>query len=430
MNVSYESFLEGKRRKAQEAGRKIDLDAVSPVLYDWQARVVRWAIRAGRAALFEDCGLGKTGQQLEWARLIAGRSLILAPLSVARQTVREAEHLLGLEVKYVRNGEQAKGPGIFVTNYEMVDHFDPNDFGAVVCDEASIMKNAEAATRKALTAFASRVPYRLACSATPAPNDHAELTNQAAFLGVMSRVEMLAAYYVHDDDGWRLKGHASGPMYKWMASWAVALRTPSDIGGSDAGFVLPKLSIIPEVVNVDIDSPGQLFAADLGGVGGRHNVRRQTIDARCERGADLANQDGQWIVWAGLNEEADRITRDVAGAVNVEGSMAPERKAELLEAFQDGEVRVLVTKAKIAGFGMNFQNCHQMAFVGLSDSYEAYYQAIRRCWRYGQTLPVNAHVVVSQLETQIIDNVRRKEDQATEMTAALVGAMREEWDHD
>lgn len=389
------------------------------MLHEWQAEIVRWAVNRGRAAIFADCGLGKTFMQLEWARLIADRTLILAPLSVARQTVREA-HKLDIEANYVRSGDDAIGPGVWITNYEMADQFDPADFGAVVLDESSILKNVEGRTRQRLTASLASVPYRLACTATPAPNDVAELCNHAEFLGVMPRNEMLAAFFVHDEIGWRPKGHAVGPMYQWMATWAVSLRRPSDAGYPDDGYDLPPLNIEAEVVDVEIVPDGQLFATDLGGIGGRAKVRRQTLDARCERAAEIASGDGQWIVWCGLNDEADRIASLVDGAVNVEGSWSPDDKAEALEAFQDGTVRVLVTKPAIAGFGMNFQQCHQMVFVGLSDSYEAYYQAIRRCWRFGQQNPVDVHVVVSGLEQQIVENVRRKEEDASYVASELV----------
>ena len=409
----YADFLASKRKSVASVGPADAAPSdVHPLLHDWQAEIVAWAVRKGRAAIFADCGLGKTFMQLEWARMIADRTLILAPLSVARQTVREA-HRINLDVRYVRHGADAAGPGIWITNYEMADNFDPATFDAVVLDESSILKNVEGKTRQRLTTALSTVPYRLACTATPAPNDVAELCNHAEFLGAMSRAEMLAAFFVHDEIGWRLKGHAADPMFRWMASWAVALRRPSDVGYSDKGYDLPPLNILPEVVTVDLEAEGQLFPTELGGIGGRSKVRRATLDARCETAAELANRPGQWIVWCGLNDEADEISSAVDGAVNVEGSWSPDAKAEALEAFQDCRLRVLVTKPSIAGFGMNFQNCHRMIFVGLSDSYEAYYQAIRRCWRFGQAHPVDVHVVVSDLERQIVDNVRRKEIEAT-----------------
>lgn len=421
--MSYATFLDRKRRAAAAIGPSIDPGEVHPLLHPWQAEIVSWAVKTGRAAIFADCGLGKTFMQLEWARLVGDRVLILAPLSVARQTAREARKI-GLDVRYVRHGDEANGPGIWITNYEMAEHFDPAGFDAVVLDESSILKNHTGSTRNRLIKQWAGTKYRLACTATPAPNDVTELCNHAEFLGVMPRNEMLAAYFVHDDEGWRLKGHAAVPMYQWMGTWAVAIRRPSDLGHADDAYNLPPLNIRSEVVRVEIAPEGQLFATDLGGIGGRAAVRRETLDARVEQAAKLAATGGQWIIWCGLNDEANALAKLIPDSVNVEGSWDPSDKAEALEQFQDGAVRVLITKPSIAGFGMNFQNCHRMAFVGLSDSYEAYYQAIRRCWRFGQTKPVDVHIVVSELEQQIADNVRRKEHEAGAMTAQLVQHMR------
>ena len=417
---TYEDFLARKRRDVPPLGTPVDASEVSPVLFDWQARIVEWAVRRGTAAIFADCGLGKTFMQLEWARLSADRTLILAPLSVARQTMREATKL-GIEAHYVRDGADATGPGVWITNYEMADRFDPSEFGAVVLDESSILKNAEGQLRRRLTDQFRNVPNRLACTATPAPNDVAELCNHAEFLGLMPRAEMLAAFFVHDEIGWRIKNHAVAAMHEWMAQWAVALRRPSDLGYPDDGYDLPDLRIHAEVVGVNATPEGQLFAVDLGGVGGRARVRKETLADRVDRAVELVRSiDDQWIVWCGLNAESDAIARQVPDAVNVEGSTDPEVKAQQLEAFQDGAARVLVTKPSIAGFGMNFQNAHRMAFVGLSDSYESYYQAIRRCYRFGQTEPVDVHIIVSELEQQIVQNVRRKESEASLTTAWLV----------
>jgi len=420
--VSYAAFLERKTRRADEVGVDLDPAELHPVLHDFQREGATWAIKAGRAAMFWDCGMGKTFAQVEWARHSGERSLIVAPLSVARQTVREAAKI-DADVWYVRDGADVDGPGIWTTNYELIDRFDPADFDAVVLDESSILKSVDGKVRTRLIETFREIPRRLACTATPAPNDVAELTNHAAFLGVMSREEMLAAYFVNDEREWRLKGHAVDPMFRWMATWAMALRRPSDAGFSDEGFELPELRIIPQTVEVEQVPEGQLFATDLGGIGGRAAVRRHTLGARVERAAELASGRDQWIVWCGLNDEAKALGEQIDGAVNVEGSWTPDAKAEALESFQDGGIRVLVTKPSIAGFGMNFQNAHRMAFVGLSDSYESYYQAIRRCWRFGQTEPVEAHIVVSELERQIVDNVRRKERDAARMTDALIRHM-------
>jgi superfamily II DNA or RNA helicase len=424
--TTYADFLASKRRADQSTGVQLYDDDLHASLFPHQRDIVKWALRRGRAAIFADTGLGKTVMQLEWARHIASRTLILAPLSVARQTVREARRI-GLDVTYVRHADQVTGDGIWITNYEMAHEFNPADFGAVVLDESSILKNHAGSTRTALIKQWAHTPYRLACTATPAPNDVTELCNHAEFLGVMPRNEMLAAYFVHDDDGWRLKGHAAIPMYRWMASWAIAVRKPSDLGYDDSLYNLPPLNVHGEIVHVEVTPDDQLFATDLGGIGGRHAVRRATMDARVKRAATIAAGPGQWIVWCGLNDEANQITDKLGDdAANVEGSWSPEAKAEALERFQDGDIRVLVTKPSIAGFGMNFQNAHQMVFCGVNDSYEAYYQAVRRCWRFGQTKPVDVHIVVSELEQQIVNNVRRKESEASHMTAQLVEAMRHE----
>lgn len=426
MNTAYEDFLASKRRRAGEFGHEIDLGDVHPMLHDWQAEIVSWAVHKGRAALWADTGLGKSFMQLQWAVLSGDVSLIVAPLAVSAQTVREATKL-GIEARYVRSGDQVTGPGVWVTNYEMVERFDPGLFTAVVLDESGILKAHDGKTRTKLIRHFASVPHKLACTATPAPNDPEELTNQAEFLGVCSRVEMLAAYFIHDEDGWRLKGHAAGPMYDWLASWALALRRPSDIGDySDTGYELPGLEIIPELIPADFEVEGQLFPTGLGGVSGRARVRKETLIARCERAAKLVteNPGRPWLLWTGLNAEADMLAEIAPGAVNVHGSMSPEEKAEKLLAFADGEIPTLVTKPEIAGWGLNFQNCSRMAFVGLSDSFEKYYQCLRRCHRYGQLEVVRAHLVLSELESQIAVNVARKEARANRTIDGIVAAIR------
>lgn len=423
----YSEFLASKLREAPEIGLAVTESDVHPLLHPWQAEIVTWAVKTGRAAIWADTGLGKTFMQLEWARLSGDTSLIVAPLAVCAQTVREAAKL-GITARYVRSGDAVTGPGIWVTNYEMVTRFSPELFDAVVLDEASLLKNSAGAMRTLLIEHFRSVPRRLACTATPAPNDSEELTNQAEFLGVISRVEMLAAYFVHDSDaGWRLKGHARGPMFRWMASWAVAIRMPSDFGYPDDGYVLPGLEIREHLLQVDAVPEGQLFATDIGGVGGRAQVRRATLDARVGKVAELvaAEPAESWILWCGLNDEAEELARLIPGSVNVHGSMSPEDKAELLLAFADGVIPYLITKPSMASFGLNWQHCARVAFVGLSDSYESYYQALRRCYRYGQKRVVQAHVVLSALEGQIAANVRRKEREATETMAELVNAIKE-----
>jgi DNA modification methylase len=418
----YATFLERKGHIAPTLGPR-DVDEPHPMLFPFQRDLVRWAVRKGRCALFADTGLGKTFMQIEWARLIGERTLIVAPLSVARQTAREAKKL-GVTVTYTR-GELHDG--ISITNYEMVEHFDPADYGAVVLDESSILKALDGKTRRRLTEMFSKTPYRLACTATPAPNDISEIGNHSEFLGVMPHHEMLSAFFVHgsvDDngkDGWRLKGHAEDAFYRWLASWGMAVRRPSDLGYEDDGFILPPLAIRAEFVATDYVPDGQLFFGGLKGVTDRAAVRRSTLATRVAKAAELVNaSDEQWIVWHGLNDEGNALLAAIPGAVLVEGSQTPEEKAERLESFQDGAFRVLVTKPSIAGFGMNFQNAAHMAFVGLSDSWESYYQSIRRCWRFGQKRPVEVAIVLSDAEAAIYENVMEKEREALRMQSRLI----------
>jgi hypothetical protein len=418
--VNYQEFLARKSSLVPASGINAPDDAIHASLHPFQRDLVRWALRKGRAAIFADTGLGKTRMQLEWARLTKERVLILAPLAVAKQTVREAA-LLGIELTYARSMADA-GP-LTITNYEMVDRFDAAAFGAVVLDESSILKSADGKTRSKLIQQFAQTPYRLCCTATPAPNDIAELANHAEFLGILTRTEMLAMFFVHDDQGWRLKGHAREPFYRWLASWGMSLKRPSDLGYDDTGYDLPGLTIAPVIVPTDYTPPGQLFATTLKGVGDRAAVRASTITDRVAAAIGVIEQaPGEpWIVWCGLNDEQDAIATALGDdAVSVYGSLAPDEKVTRLESWIAGEKRILVSKLSVCGFGLNLQRCARMVFVGLSDSYEAYYQGIRRCWRYGQTRPVTAHVVLTDVEEPIYYNVLRKEQEAVAMAAELV----------
>lgn len=419
--MPYERFLDRKVGADVESGPDVTDADVNPMLHSWQRRIVAWAVQRQRAAIWADTGLGKTWMQLEWARMSGETVLIVAPLAVCAQTVREAARL-GITARFVRDADDIVGAGVYVTNYERVAQIPADMIDAVALDESSILKQSDGKTRTMLIEHFAPVPARLACSATPAPNDPEELTNQAEFLGRMARNHMLAAYFVHDQDGWRLKGHAMQPMIEWMTTWAVAIRRPSDIGGSDDGYILPGLDIVPHYVPVDIDAEGQLFATELDGVSGRAKVRRQTLDARVDEAAALvaAEPDEPWVLWVGMNDESDALAAAIPGAVNVHGSLDPDEKARLLLGFADGDYRVLITKPSIASMGMNWQHCARQIFVGLGDSYEQYYQCLRRSYRYGQQRIVVAHIVLSDLESQIADNVARKERQASAITTALI----------
>ena len=422
--IDYQTFLNSKRLIAAPAGFEVAPEQINPCLFPFQRDLTRWSLRKGRVALFADTGLGKGPMAMEYAAQQPGRSLIVAPLSVARQFLRESAKF-GYELFYARCQDEVRG-AITVTNYEMIDRFDPAHFDAVVLDESSILKALDGKTRQKLTEMFQSVPHRLCCTATPAPNDIAEIANHAEFLGVMTRAEMLAAFFVHDDSGWRLKGHAETAFYRWLASWGMAVRRPSDLGYSDEGYILPPLTISPLWVDSDYVPEGQMFFTGLKGIQDRTKVRKGTLSARSAQTAYLVNTStDQWIVWCGLNDESAELTRLIPDAIEVVGSDNPDAKAAAIEAFQDGQYRVLVTKPKIAGFGMNLQNCHKQAFCGLSDSWEAYYQCIRRSWRFGQRHPVEVRIVLSEAEDAIYRNVMQKEVEAQAMSQKLIEHMRE-----
>lgn len=415
----YSAFLVSKTSMQQPDGIEINDSDINQKLFPFQRDLVRFACRKGRAALFADTGLGKTFMSVEWARLMDTSTLIIAPLSVARQTVKEAKKL-SVDIKYCRKQSDVS-TAITITNYEMVEHFDASVFGAVVLDESSILKSLDGKTKQKLLDMFQDTPYRLCCTATPAPNDIAEIANHSEFLGVMDRNNMLATFFVHDDNGWRLKGHATQPFYRWMASWGMSVRKPSDLGYSDDGYDLPELSINPVFVDTEYKPIDALFFSGLKGITDRSKVRKATTEERVKYCAEMVNDNtDQWIVWCGLNDEQDAVARMIPDAVSVQGNDSIDAKVKAIESFQDGTTRVLITKAKIAGFGMNFQNCHRMAFLGLSDSWEAYYQCIRRCWRFGQNKPVEANVILSEAECEIWENVQRKDKEATILRDNLI----------
>lgn len=419
--TEYEAFLARKQIIVPSVGVEVDRGALHPALFDFQRDCVAWALRKGRSALWHDTGMGKTIQQLSWATHAAERTLILAPLAVAQQTVHEGERW-GIPVTYAREMAESPARGITITNYEMAGHFDAAAFGAVVLDESGILKAHDGKTRTRLIEQFRETPMRLCCTATPAPNDIAELANHAEFLGILTRAEMLATFFVHDDKGWRLKGHAREPFYRWLASWGMSLKKPSDLGYSDEGYDLPPLSINPVIVPVDYTPPGQLFFTQLKGITDRSRVRKSTLWDRVAAAADLVNSepDEQWLCWVGLNDEGRALGGLILGSEVVEGSQSVDEKTEKLLGFSDGSIRTLVSKVSISGHGMNWQNCARMVFVGLSDSFESYYQAIRRCWRYGQTRPVIAYIVLTEPEEAIYQNVLRKEREAVAMSRELV----------
>lgn len=428
--TEYEKFLEKKKISAVSCGFEKPKEQMCEQMFDWQKDIVYFALRKGRCALFEDCGLGKTIQSLEWAQSVSDYTekpvIIVCPLAVAEQTKREGEKF-GFSVSVVRDSTQVRN-GINVTNYEILNHFDASAFGGVVLDESSILKNYSGKMRTEIIEMFRDTPYKLSCTATPAPNDYMELGNQAEFCGVMTRTEMLATYFIHDGgetSKWRLKGHGKDKFWEWLATWAVVMTNPRDLGYDGEGFDLPKLRTIQHTVKSEdniIDDNFSLFANVAKTLNERRSARRNSLEARCVVAAKLIAEkpDEQWLVWCDLNSEADELKRVIPGSVEVRGTDVPEKKAENLNGFTVGTVRTLISKPSIAGFGLNWQNCHNMIFVGLSDSYEMMYQAIRRCWRFGQEHDVDVHIITSEAEGAVKDNIDRKEKQAKKMVQEMV----------
>lgn len=450
MTDDYAVFLRSKELRPQSHGFDVDESAINPALFPFQRKIVRWALRRGRAAVFAGTGLGKTGMQLEWARHViehevrmgAGvmgedpaRVLILAPLAVAPQTVREGAKF-GIIVKQVRGQDEVGGAGIYVTNYEMLDKFDPAKFVGVVLDESSRIKDLTGKQRTAIIEAFKETPYRLACTATPAPNDHVELGNHAQFLGVLAVNEMLCRWFVNDtkDVGnWRLKWHATDDFWRWVHSWAVSCEKPSDLGPefSDAGYVLPRLVETEHVVAADatMEVPdgflirtGSLSATSL------HKEGRLTTDIRAaEVAAVVAAEAGEkWIIWCNTNYEADALMAMIPGVVEVRGNTSPDEKERILDEFSSGRISKLLTKPSIAGHGLNWQHVARVAFVGLSYSYEQLYQAIRRCWRFGQEREVHVHYIRADTEGQVLDAIHRKQAGHEEMKRQMNDAMKRE----
>ena len=419
---NYDQFIESKLRRAECAG--FEPQPINAPLFDFQKHVVQWGIRKGRAAFFEECGLGKTLQQLEWAKQVANHTggfvLILTPLAVSRQTLDEAARF-GYSANIATSKDDLM-TGINITNYEKLDHFDGVEFAGVVLDESSILKNFTGKTRIKLTKRFAETPYRLCCTATPSPNDYTEFGQHADFLGICTPAQMLATFFINDTfntGDWRLKKHAENEFWSWVASWAACIGKPSDIGFDDDGYELPSLNL--ETITVDVDETApegsdELFKHATLSATTMHKELRETADHRADAVAEMVNNSGEtWIVWCNTNVEADALVARIPDAVEVRGSDTPEKKESRLSAFTNGKTRVLISKPSICGFGMNWQHCRNVAFVGLSYSFEDFYQALRRSYRFGQTQEVNAYIVQARTEGAILQTVKRKMDQHTQM---------------
>ena len=426
-NGNYLDFLKRKRITYPSLGLEGPHD-INPKLFEFQRDITSWALRKGRAAIWADCGLGKSWMALEWSRIIHerehGKVLILTPLAVAEQFVDEG-HKLGIDVTRCYESADVRD-GINVTNYDRLHRFDPSAFVAVVLDESSCLKDYTSKTRNTLIESFEETPYRLACTATPSPNDYMELGNHAEFLGAMSRSEMLSMFFVHDGgetQKWRLKRHAATDYWAWVCSWAVSLRMPSDLGYDDAAYQLPPLEMHQHVVHCNgsvAADMGLLFLTEARGLTEQRAARRSSVAARAEKVAALANAtDRPFLVWCDLNAESSAATKLIPDAVEIRGSDTIEHKERTMNAFRAGELRVLVTKPSIAGWGVNWQHCADVAFLGLSNSFEAWYQAVRRTWRFGQERHVNCHLVTSDAEGAVVSNLARKQRNAESMSLEM-----------
>ena len=434
----YAEFLDRKSQYGKDSG--FDPLWIPDFLFDFQKELLTWSVRRGRSAIFADCGLGKTPMQLVWAENIVRKTnkpvLILTPLSVSTQTVREGKKF-GIEVKRSQDG--AINEKIVVTNYERLEHFNPSDFVGLVCDESSILKNFDGVRRQAITEFSKKMPYRLLCTATAAPNDYIELGTSAEALGVMGYMDTLNRFFKNEQNTsdtkrkwsnqgggkvqWRFKKHAEDPFWRWVCSWARAIRKPSDIDGcNDNDFILPKLVERETVVDCSRPLPGKLFVEPAQGLKEQREERRCTITQRCEEVANKVNGNSIAVAWCNLNAEGDLLEKLIPDAEQVKGSMSDDRKEAVLDSFSNGNIRVLIIKPKIGSFGLNWQHCaHTTVFP--SHSYEQYYQGVRRFWRFGQTRPVVVDVVTTKGEQEVLKNLQRKARNADKMFSKLVGFM-------
>ncbi len=436
---AYQEFLSKKMHEGARHG--FEPLWMPDFLFDFQKSLVEWALLKGRAAIFADCGLGKTPMQLVWAENVRRKTerpvLIVTPLAVGHQTIREGAKF-GIECHRSQDGSSVDG--LTVTNYERLHLFNPADYGGVVCDESSILKNFDGKRKAVVTEFVRTLPYRLLCTATAAPNDYVELGTSSEALGDLGHMDMLTRFFRNEQgtcsskrdfaagqsDGgrsnWRFKHHAEQPFWRWVCSWARALRRPSDLGFDDDGFVLPPLEERQTVVSNTKPLPGELFVRPAIGLYEQRQERRLTIRQRCEEVAARVEHDQPVVVWCHLNEEGDLLERLIPEAVQVSGADSDERKEEVFTSFASGSVRVLVTKPKIGAFGLNWQHCAHMTFFP-SHSYEQYYQSVRRCWRFGQTRPVIVDIVTTGGDVDVLRNLQRKAEQADRMFSHLVEFM-------
>lgn len=422
--MSYSDFVQSKLSLVQPSG--IQGFSLPGSLFEHQSALTDWALRRGRAAIFADTGLGKMRMELCWADAVNKHTkrpvMIHTPLAVAQQIAEEGRRI-GIEARVCRDGGDV-WEGINVINYDRLHKINPADFAGVVLDESGCIKHAETSAFKLLTEAYRDTPFKLPATATPAPNDWTELGTHAEFLGICTKAEMLAEYFMHDGgdtSAWRLKGHARSAFWRWVSSWGAMIRKPSDLGFDDGAYNLPPLTLHEHLVGVEMPLNGALFAMEAQTLSERREARRLSLEDRVKACADKVNAEANepWVVWCDLNAEGDALARSIDGAVQIAGSDPVEVKEQRLADFAQGRTRVLVSKPSICGWGLNWQHAARMAFVGVTDSYEAYYQAVRRCWRFGQARDVHVHIFASKAEGAIVANLKRKEREAAEMAASL-----------
>jgi superfamily II DNA or RNA helicase len=430
--VDYSTFVLDKAIKHQPSGIDASIDQLNSNLFDFQKDLVQLALKAGRFCLWANTGLGKTICQLSWADGLikhgnVDRILILAPLGVAKQTANDEASKFGFNVNYCLDNSTVKD-GITITNYERLGDFDCSQFDAVILDEASILKDETSTRRNQIIEAFKNTPYKLACSATPAPNDYMELGSQCEFLGVMTRAEMLSMFFTHDGGEtakWRLKNHAQDAFWKFVSSWAILVQYPSDLGYDDTGYKLPEINYHSHMVNTHVEPPdGQLLWTDVHGLNEQRHIRKISCNDRCKIASELVKGNNeQWLIWCETIQEGELLKKLIPDAVEVQGKHKADFKEAAMSDFAQGKIRVLITKTKIAGMGLNFQKCHNVIYIGLTHSFEMYYQSVRRVYRFGQLNQVHVHIIQHHLEGEIERNLKRKEKEAERMTKAMLKYM-------
>lgn len=429
--MTYDEFLKTKEIRAEACGFDVDRENITQMAFDYQKDIIAWACKKGKCAILTGCGTGKTLMLLEWARAVNEHTnkpvLIVSPLSVVQQTERESRKFGICNVHICRNDEDVRD-GVNITNYEMIEHFDSSVFSGIVLDESSILKSFDGKYKTLLTDMFCRTPYRLLCTATIAPNDYTEIGTSCEFLGIMSRTEMLATYFIHDSGDtskWRLKKAGVNKFWEWFATWAIYFNSPKDLGYDGNGYDLPPLNIHKVIVESEVKE-GEMLVMLADTLEERRNARKDSAESRTDIAASMANEsDSQWLLWCDYNDESTMLKRKTRKCIEVKGSDDPEFKANASLDFADGQIHALVSKPSIFGFGSNFQSCHNMVFCGLSDSYERFYQAVRRCWRFGQKVAVDVYIILSEREMNVLDNITRKQKQMDEMQKQMTALMRD-----